>query len=336
MDSNGMWERICALIRIFRQDRHGIVEGVEFDLRHNMLDPSEWETNVLGLDPGMYQPGDPFLWFHWFGQFENGNGREPDAFLRQGDKIVVDDVDRYNTSHKLDRPHNGEIRVAYLTIVRSSGNREAISKPLTFMNKMSILNKTNTFEILSNSISEFMKSENAKDILANKYVYKAVSLHSSLEKRTRETREAARNIASNDEKHLHARETLEALNDAVRLGYFWAKAEAELDLLPHAEKALKQVELSAVGGVKSGEARRRKAASTWEPHARELAKEIRKQQPNLSQDNLATEIAFQWKDRDHHEPGHKTIKNLISKMEEDGDLPTQRKPKNRKRTPSSR
>lgn len=323
MDGNEVWARIYALIRIFQQDRHGIVEGVEFDLRHDMLNPSEWRPdNVLGLDPGMYQSSDPFLWFHWFGQFENGNGREPDAFLRQGDKIIIDDVDRYNTSHRLDRIQNGEIRVAYLTVIQSDKKTYTISKPLIFINKLSIFKNNNTFDVISNMLLEFTQSGRP---IGSAYAYKSIALHYSIEERTRETREVARDITSNDEKHTQARRDFELLNDAVRLGYFWAKIEAELDLLPHAEKALKQPGFGAAGGFKSGEARREKSASTWEPHARELAKEIRKQQPHLSQDNLAMEIALQWKNADHHEPGPKTIKKLIAKMERSGELPVRQK-----------
>jgi hypothetical protein len=324
MDSNGVWERICALIRIFRQDRHGIVEGVEFDLRHNMLDPSEWETNVLGLDPGMYQPGDPLLWFPWFGAFESSDSRKPDAFIHQGDKIIIDDVDRFNTGHRLDRLQNGEIRAAYLTVIKPDESKHKIYASLKFTNKESIFRNNAAFDIISWRILEFRQSDN---LHGSAYAHKAILLHYDIEKRTRETREVARDITSNDEKHTQARKDFELLNDALRLGYFWAKVEAELDLLPNAEKALKQPGFGAVGGVKSGEARRRKSANTWEPHARELAKEIRGKDPSLSQDNLATEIAAQWKDMDHREPGSKTLKKLISKMEKDGHLPKQQKPR---------
>ena len=77
----------------------------------------------------------------------------------------------------------------------------------------------------------------------------------------------------------------------------------------------------ASGGIKSGESRRSKRAQTWEPHARELAVKIRDACKHWSQDEVAADIIFQWKDDKIDPPGHKTLKNLVSQMEAAGELP---------------
>ncbi|HEY8032695.1 MAG TPA: hypothetical protein VIF02_10080 [Methylocella sp.] len=48
-------------------------------------------------------------------------------------------------------------------------------------------------------------------------------------------------------------------------------------------------------GKKSGEQRRKDAEITWRPHALELAKRIQAEKPNISQLDLAAEIANRWR-----------------------------------------
>jgi hypothetical protein len=48
---NDETERRQALIEIFYRTRLGTVEGIEFDLRHNLLDPAEWQVwDVFGTE----------------------------------------------------------------------------------------------------------------------------------------------------------------------------------------------------------------------------------------------------------------------------------------------
>ena len=82
---------------------------------------------------------------------------------------------------------------------------------------------------------------------------------------------------------------------AVYVGYLWAKAEAELELKPLARSALRVKAGATSGGAKSGAVRRQKRAASWEPIARQMAKDIRAENPTFSQDALATEIDAGWK-----------------------------------------
>ena len=90
---------------------------------------------------------------------------------------------------------------------------------------------------------------------------------------------------------------------------------------PLATSALRVKAGATSGGTKSGKTRQRKRAETWEPIAREMAKGIRAENPTFSQDDVATEIDAGWKATTWDPPGHSTLKGLISRMEQAGELP---------------
>ena len=122
--------------------------------------------------------------------------------------------------------------------------------------------------------------------------------------------DAIRRIASNEEE------------EKFRADFFEKLFGAERDL---AEIGLATMRGAAAGGMKSGEARRQKAAQTWQPHALELARDARKQQPSLSQDNVVAEIEGGWKLANPIPPGAPTLKAFISKMERSGKLQRRQK-----------
>jgi len=115
------------------------------------------------------------------------------------------------------------------------------------------------------------------------------------------------------------------MEHAVSLGYHWANAEAESRMKPLAISALAVKAGAKSGGSKSGKVRRRKRAETWEPIAKQMAKDIRADNPSASQDVVATEIANGWKSCECDPPGHMTLKILVSDMEKAGELPTRRR-----------
>jgi hypothetical protein len=117
----------------------------------------------------------------------------------------------------------------------------------------------------------------------------------------------------------NAKDACFAIAEAVRLGYLWAQTEAEFELKPLARSA-RRVKAGAIsGGAKSGEMRRQNRA--WLPIAKEMAKDIRAQNPTFSQDDVATEIDARWKDTTCRPPRHPTLKGLTSEMEKAGELP---------------
>jgi hypothetical protein len=76
-------------------------------------------------------------------------------------------------------------------------------------------------------------------------------------------------------------------------------------------------------GKESGKVRR--ANRPWVPHATELAKAIRAEHDDYSQDKVVDEITFRWKADDAQAPGQHTLKSHISELEKTGDLPRRKK-----------
>ena len=62
-------------------------------------------------------------------------------------------------------------------------------------------------------------------------------------------------------------------------------------------------------------AKSRLAKRAWVKHARELAIQIRSENPKSSQDEVATEIIARWKDGKNRHPGHPTLKKFLSELE---------------------
>jgi hypothetical protein len=68
--SNEDIARFDALWRICHVTRHGVVDDVEIDLRHELLNPSEWQMFTIGIDEPPYSRLPPFIWFPWYGVFD--------------------------------------------------------------------------------------------------------------------------------------------------------------------------------------------------------------------------------------------------------------------------
>jgi len=61
-----------ALRKISHETRFGTVDGVEFDLRHAELAPTEWVMEYMGnrSHNKMRRPSMPFIWYPWDGTFD--------------------------------------------------------------------------------------------------------------------------------------------------------------------------------------------------------------------------------------------------------------------------
>jgi hypothetical protein len=160
-------QRYVALEKVFDQDRHGVVDGVEFDLRHPLLDPEEWGAYTLQFRLKLpllrRMRGQPFLWFPWFGNFDKESVRAelesvraklltdkkgkfsqrkvsasllreytPEYFLNAGDKLIVERVEREAIDGPFSHKHDQEVRLAFLCIIRANGKRERVKTPLMF------------------------------------------------------------------------------------------------------------------------------------------------------------------------------------------------------------
>jgi hypothetical protein len=255
--------RYRVLSRITHIDRHGTVDGVEIDLRHELLDPREWETCLIGDILSKHRRrGEPFIWFPWFGTFDKESiraeivadeikcGREkssktsvdasirdltPECFVYAGDRIDIDEVERIGIGDIFDRPHDAEVRCARLRIVRAKGKSEKIKTPLMFTGATSLTARTSGHDFFYKIVHRICKrfslqslSEINLDSKDKTYAYGALFLAHFIEWRTEEIRKLADDFLSHSRKHRDAFTTWSLVNESVLLGYFWAKAEAEL------------------------------------------------------------------------------------------------------------
>jgi hypothetical protein len=108
------------------------------------------------------------------------------------------------------------------------------------------------------------------------------------------------------------------LDEAIALGYWWAKFETQRDINPLAALGLERKRSASIGGKISGKVRRDKARSSWQELVFADVKSLRSKNPSWSQDKLASEIVFR---HDDSVPGIRTIKTFISNLERSGEIP---------------
>lgn len=161
--------RLMTLRRIFHIDRRGTVDGVEVDLRHELLDPREWKTNVFGDMSSMSRRKHvPLIWFPAYGEFSEEKLRSyfiqcivdfrkkhsiretyeydvdddvlrntPDCIVYEGDKICIDKLTYIKIGDGLGHPHDSEAVEASLKVIRRDGECHNIKNPLLFARKLS-------------------------------------------------------------------------------------------------------------------------------------------------------------------------------------------------------
>jgi hypothetical protein len=154
-------KRFAALREISHFTRHGVVEGVEFDLRHSELDPRHWGMFLIG-DKDLRSDRQPFIWFPWDGIFDReairrsitkGPPKEtcaaavrrmleyltPEAFAYAGDKLCVDEVKVLHSNESFAHRHDSETRLAFLKIIRRSGRIVRLKTPIRMLGHTSLL-----------------------------------------------------------------------------------------------------------------------------------------------------------------------------------------------------
>jgi hypothetical protein len=109
-----------ALHKICEVDRYGAFEGVEFDLRHELLDPAEWHTwadigSTWGELPYGRTVGIPYLWFPWYGKFDK----------LKVSQDINEEIEGYIKE-------NGILSKKYITTLRTKKHNEAT--PRHFIN----------------------------------------------------------------------------------------------------------------------------------------------------------------------------------------------------------
>ncbi len=107
-------------------------------------------------------PDQPFIWFPWFGSFDEKSirteivtdelkqgrkepsktfvddqvrDRTPECFVSSGDKIVICNVERIPIGDFFEHPHHAEIRFAHLEIIRPNEAPLRVRTPIRFIGR---------------------------------------------------------------------------------------------------------------------------------------------------------------------------------------------------------
>lgn len=313
----------------------GNVGGVTVDLRHPDLPVSEWRHPWLRLaicsDGQPFRSFEPTLLFPWQRKFDWAKGgkpwAKPDALIDEGDILRVSDVDidRFPDSD-FDHIHDAEARFVRLAIHRKSGEKITLEKPLLFVGTTSfrLLNFRDEFDSLGLRICGYFGVRTLDDVSASlkgNAAEAAQRMKNALLCVTTPREVARRWLSGKEPELLEAHRTWVAIDDAMMAGYYWAKAEAELNLKPLAVATLDRKQNARKAGRDSGKARRQKAAAEWQDRALDLAKAERVKEPALSQNKLAERIAVV-----PDVPGYDTIKAFLSACERSGALAKPKRP----------
>lgn len=196
---------VAELLRsVLGPKRRDVVRGIEIDLRHELLDPTEWEPAAFGVATPVFlrKRKKPFIWFPWFGDFDMSAlrrdvtnmlaskskgqssleektevfGSEIDQYVRAntpeciasaGDKIRIDSVRKVSIGDKFEHPHNAEIRYARLSIERPNGGVQILSTQVKFTGKHNIVNNSadDVIDRISEEICKHFAMKTLEDIM---------------------------------------------------------------------------------------------------------------------------------------------------------------------------
>lgn len=348
-------QRYMALREISHITRHGTVDGITFDLRHDELDPRQWGMSIIA-DEGKHRMrwgGQPFIWFPWYGVFDKVALKKeliegaplsmskrrieqelkentPEIIVVAGDKIVIDRVEVLRLDRPFKHQHDAEVRLAFLKVIRSDRQIARLKTPIRLLGHTAFQLRGSQHNVLGKitaRIFEHYGISSLDDPKVRCIVDDDRSFAGStlvhlliLVKRNKHKLSLANTFDFEHPQYNDASEVRMTIEEALLVGYYWANAEAQLRMEPLARSGLEVLRGAQKAGIESGNRRRAKAEKTWKAHALELAKQARKDDPTLSQHRLADEITFKWR-LDIPPPGHTTLTNFISELEKANTLP---------------
>jgi hypothetical protein len=119
-----------ALSEICDVSRHGVVDGVEFDFRHELLDPREWQMDTIGIEslPRFKTAFGPFIWFPWYGEFSEVKLRDEANLFYEHEKNRLTDLMALIESTDLpnDQSSKNDFRIAPLEEYIRDGTPECV------------------------------------------------------------------------------------------------------------------------------------------------------------------------------------------------------------------
>jgi hypothetical protein len=259
----------------------------------------------------------------------------PKYFVGEGDKITVRGVTGSVVGGDHLHEHDRLVKVVSVAITKAGGSSITIEPPYNVTGNHTLVNPIQEAKDPFGSILfRIVHAQNLKRPTQLRK-YKAgesdISTASEIAYRLYKIIEPAWDESEpkqeySSEQMQDAEYDLHLVSEAALLGYLWAKIEFEANLMPLADLAKRRTHANRMGGVASGIRRREQAETGWKRHAKELAVNIREEEPSASQDKVAEGIIECWRPSwPHRRPGFPTLKKLVGEMEKIGELPRARK-----------
>ena len=275
-----------------------IVEGIEIDFRHPKFNPENWEV-PRGLFIVRDLGGDgPNLSFPWSERSEEGidelgsstqpddslPATPPDCILELGDRLYIRKIETVSTDNPLLRGCNPNRVKVYINIHKVKGGLIEIQRPIVLKPHNELWERDfigNYYRAIEGRIKHYFKTGDVADIKNTpddrSFAYRALrklSVINRISSSVNETTVGGQRVdvvlpSVPDQEYHDNSSVWFTINDAVALGYLWAKSEDERNWVRFDDDKGSQV--SAAGLLSA--ARRGEDAEKWKRVLREIVAE---------------------------------------------------------------
>jgi hypothetical protein len=281
--------RGTPVTRIYQQitqaiygQKHEVIEGVEVDFRHPKFDSENWETPrgfMKIRDLGEYGPRLSFPWSLRseadFNQSElaqpednsHEGGQEQDIILESGDRLFIRNIETTPTDDPLLRGCNPDRCNVYVNIQRAKGGVTEVQRPIVMKACNELWERDfvgNYYSSINMRVRKYFNLSYSNNIESvpddGSFAYRALRklivisrMRSEIEVDVDGKKATLVNSTVPDKEYHDNSSIWFTINDAVALGYYWAKSEDERNFL--VESAKRITEKQAAAGRKSGRSR---------------------------------------------------------------------------------
>jgi hypothetical protein len=258
--------------------KHQIIEGIEIDFRHPKFDSENLEAPrglfiVRDLDGG-----GPNLSFPWPERAEKGvnelasSTRTADSFpetihdyvLESGDRLYIGKIDTVSTNNPLLRGCNPDRVEVYINIQKVKAGLIEIQHPIVMRPRNEIWEhdfRSNYFSAIAGRISDYFGTVSIEGVPDDgSFAYLAlrkllvINRISAVTEATINGQKVDVVLPNVPDQEYHDNSSIWfTINDAVNIGYLWAKSEDERKLLSKVAKKI--TDKQAEAGGKSGQSR---------------------------------------------------------------------------------
>ena len=302
--------------QVIHGHKHEVIEGIEIDFRHPKFNPENWEA-PRGLFIGRDLGGDgPNLSFPWSERSEEGidelasstqpdDSLTPDYILESGDRLYIRKIETVSTDNPLLRGCNPNRVKVYINIQKVKRGLIEVQRPIIMKSRNELWEQDligNYYRAIEGRIRDYVKIGDVADIENipddRSFAYRALRKLSVINRISPvdETIVSGQKVDVVPDEEYHDNSSIWfTVNDAVALGYLWAKSEDERNYLT--TMAQKITEKQAEAGRKSGRSRVKRREQKREI-TRAIADEYRatrKKEPLLEEIVDYVDDADRWK-----------------------------------------